>query len=770
MTYSVTNMQKTENFYLKALHWGIYLAVFTPLILYNQFISIFHFPKVLVFRTLVEIMLILFVLLILEKPSYRPNWKNPLLIAVSIFTGLYVLTSLTGLNPYRSFWGTLERMGGVFSFLHYWVFFVILISIFKNRSDWLKFLKLSVVAGFLSVLYAWGQYFDWQWFVGWQMTKLFGTMGNAALFAGYLIFIIFLALYFLLSKETSRNGRIFYGLVIILSVPALFLTAVRGSILSFLGAIFLLTLFILITSSNRRAKRGAVIFIIALIIFISVFWFSRYQPWVQENHYLQRITDISLQTKTVQTRLWAWQSAWQGWRERFILGWGPENFNLVFAKHFNPRFFEEFGSEDVWDRAHNVLLNTGTTMGLIGLLSYISIWILLLYYFIRALKNRTANRLTLGIFAAMLIAYLGHNMFIFDTFNSFLMLFAVLGFLNFLIIKPPVQDQKIETEERNSASKEKIKKYQKAALIISIPLIIFTVYRTAIVPVKANYAATRGIVYARFEEYYPKAFDYFRKSLNYNFVQGKYEIRHHLARAVFRMFSKGDDVEKFGVKEEDIVFAINEVYKNIETDSLDPIPYLYAARLNEFLSRIVEPEEAGKRLEEAERLIEKAGSLNDTNPYIYFELGQVRIFQGKFDQAIKFFDQGINLAPEAPYGYWYKGVTYLDIGEIEKGKENIAKAAELGYRGNISDIHRLLKIYVSLKDYPEIIKLYLRAIELEPDNVDHYTSLAAAYKENGQIDKAIEMARKAGEIDSNLKPEAEAFIRMLEAMRQQNNK
>jgi len=768
-------MDKTEKTYLKILRWSIFLCVFTPLILYPQFLSIFHFSKVIVFRSIVEIMLIFYVLLIIGNKKYRPNWKNPLLITVTIFTGLYVLTSITGVNPYRSFWGTLERMGGVFTFLHYWVFFVILVSVFNkgnvndmnkhaNDTNWMKLLKLCVIAGFLSILYAYGQHFNIEWFVGWQRTKVFGTTGNAALFAGYLIFVLFMAIYFLFQKEISKKGRIFYGLVLILGIPALFLTTVRGSILSFIGALFLLGIFGAIISKKKQIKISSLALLVLLLVLISVLWFCQYQSWVQENPYLNRMTDISLETRTIQTRLAAWQSAWQGWQERFWLGWGPENFNLLFAKYFNPMHYEGFGSEVVWDRAHNTFLNIGATMGIIGLLSYLSIFVVLIYYFIRAFRKKVVKKLTLGIFGAMLIAYVGHNMFIFDTFNSYLMFFIVIGYISFLSRKTS-SFAKATEDKQIAVDVDKIAGRRKVFVVILTIIVIFTIWKTAIVPAKANYAATRGIVYGRSEKHFPVAFDYFRKSLGYNAIQIEYEVRHHLARMVFRIFNKTENPEEFGVKKEDLYFALDEVYKNIRTDSLDPIPYLYAARLNEFISRVIQKqdvERAKEMLNETERLLKKAVCLNEKNPYIYFELGQVKIFQNKFEEAIKFFSQGISIRPEVELGYWYAGVTYLDIGEIEKGEEFINQAVERGYSKSVNDIHRLLRIYVPLKDYPAIIELYLEAIKLQPSNAQFYTSLATAYKENGEIDKAIEAAKMVGKLDPEKKAEAEAWIEMLE--------
>jgi O-antigen ligase len=748
-------MNETEQTYLKIIKWGLFLSVFTPLILYSQFLSMFNFSKVIVFRSIVEIILILYILLILDNPKYRPKW-NALLIAVTFFMAVYVLTSVTGVNFYRSFWGTLERMEGVFTFLHFWLFFLILVSIFKNKEDWLKLLRLAIVAGFLSILFAYGQYFKLgDFFVGWQHgSRIIGTVGNAALFAGYLIFILFLAICFLFRRDTSKKARIFYIIVLVLGIPALFLTAVRGSIISFLVGIFLLGIFNLINSKNLKIKQGTIIFIGLLLILVSIFWFSRNQSWVQENQYLKRITDISLETRTIQTRLSTWKSAWQGWQERFLLGWGPENFNLLFAKCFNPIHYQGFGSEVVWDRAHNVFLNTGATMGLVGLLAYFGIFGVLAYYFIRAFKIKKIRKLTLAIFGTMLLVYVGHNMFIFDSFNSYLMFFVVLGYLGFLF---GITDKKSEIEETKEI---KSAKPRTALLIILALIVIFTIYKTAIIPAKANYAATRGIVYGRSDKYFPVAFDYFRKSLSYNAIQTDYEVRHELARMVFAVFSKTDNPQELGVKEDDLVFALDEVYKNIKTDPLDPIPYLYVARLNEFLSRINQ-EKAKERLDKAEESLNKAKSLNEKNPYIYFELGQVYIFRGDFKKAIDFFDEGISLKPEVELGYWYKGVTLLTMGNIKGGEDFIRQAMERGFVKSVSDIYELLRVYVPLKNYPKIIELYLEAIKLQPTNAQLYASLATAYKENGEIDKAIETARKVGELDPKLKPEADAWINVL---------
>ena len=126
---------RSSELYLKLLRWGIYISLFVPLIIFSEFISPFHFGKAVVFRSLVEILVVVYILLLLVGgKKYLPRW-TPIVIAFTIFAGIYGLATLTAVDFKFAFWGTLERMGGLFSFLHFWVWFVILTSVFNNNAN-----------------------------------------------------------------------------------------------------------------------------------------------------------------------------------------------------------------------------------------------------------------------------------------------------------------------------------------------------------------------------------------------------------------------------------------------------------------------------------------------------------------------------------------------------------------------------------------------------------------------------------------------------------
>ncbi|MEK6878310.1 MAG: hypothetical protein AABY22_01810, partial [Nanoarchaeota archaeon] len=130
---SVMNRQSAQEPNLvKFLRFGIYLTAFVPLIIFKDFISPFHFGKVVVFRSLIEILATAYLILVLKDRSYLPR-KDKVFWSLFLFTLAFSLTTITSVLQYPSFWGSLERMGGLWTFWHYFVFFIILISVFTKK-------------------------------------------------------------------------------------------------------------------------------------------------------------------------------------------------------------------------------------------------------------------------------------------------------------------------------------------------------------------------------------------------------------------------------------------------------------------------------------------------------------------------------------------------------------------------------------------------------------------------------------------------------------
>src|SRR3989344_76307 len=127
----------------KFIRFGIYLTAFVPLIIFNDFISPFHFGKVVVFRSLIEILGVAYLLLVLRDRSYLPRIDR-IFWAFLLFVGAFTLTTATSILPYGSFWGSLERMGGLWTFWHYFLFYIILTSVLTKKEHWQKILNVTI--------------------------------------------------------------------------------------------------------------------------------------------------------------------------------------------------------------------------------------------------------------------------------------------------------------------------------------------------------------------------------------------------------------------------------------------------------------------------------------------------------------------------------------------------------------------------------------------------------------------------------------------------
>jgi O-antigen ligase/Tfp pilus assembly protein PilF len=743
---------ENSSLYVKILKWGIFISLFLPLVIFSQYISPFHFGKMIIFRILVELMAVFYFVLILMDKSYRPKW-SPLLISFSIFTALYFLTGVIGVDFYNSFWGSLERMGGIFSFLHFWVYFVILICIIKSKKDWNRVLKISVFVGFLSILFAYGQRLELgNFFVGWQHgERVIGTIGNPALFAGYLLFIIYLALLFLLKQETPIKEKGFFAAVILLGIPVLLMTAVRGAMISLAGTAIILIIFFILKSGNKKIKAGLVSALIIFVILVVGVWINKDKPWVKNISWLSRLTDISRNTDTVQTRLWSWSSAIEGWKDRPVFGWGPENFMYLHMKYFNSNLFTQMGSETIWDRAHNMVLEELSTMGVVGLLGYLSIFFIVFYLLIKRFKYGKISKIEFGVMSAMIIAYFGQNLFIFDTFANYFLFFLSLGYINFL--------SSGFSEEKNSEQEKITVQRTPSPLLITILLILAIVvgYQTGIKPAQANFACTRAILAGRDGDG-QKALAKYQEALNYKTPQGAYEIRHKLAAFVIQVV----DSQRQKNKDFDpalLHYAIKETEKNVEKYPFDTTPYLYVGRMYILLMS----KESGVG-EKAEEYIQKAIDLNPRNPRIWYEMGQAKLSQKKYQESYDSFKKALDLNPKVNLSWWFLSNVAFQLEKYDEAIYDAEKAIDLGYdsyKNSITDLMRLVAIYEKTGNYSKVLEYYIMAVEEQPQNPQVHASLAVAYAKMGQKEEAIKSALKAAELDPSFKEEAEQFIKSL---------
>jgi len=748
----VKNKESNKNFLVKFLRFGVYLTALVPLIIFKDFISPFHFGKVVVFRSLIEILSVVYLILVLKDCSYLPRRTN-IFWAFLFFTLAFSVTTVTSVLVYPSFWGTLERMGGLWSFWHYFLFYIVLISVLTKKEHWLYLLNITIFAGVLSAFYGFGQKTDIEFFVGsGDRARIFGTIGNAALFAGYQLFSVFLSLMMYLSSRSSQRYKIFYLFAFVVTSVAVLMTAVRGSLLGYAAGLIIFT-FLWTRHYKSRIGRASLKTLIGLIIFWGIFSliFSD-SPFVKNSGYLSRVTNLSFTAATVQTRFWAWEAGFKGLIDSpktILLGWGPENFNIPFSKNFNPKFFRGPGAETLFDRAHNMFIEVLVTMGIVGFLAYLSIFVTLFSSLRKFLKENDLVIYGIGLVSAT-VAYIIHNSFIFDTSANFIVFFTILGFVSYL----------------SSQNKKEELEISPGPIIRSSPIIgilgvffaflaLALIYKTNILPAKANYATTRAIVRS-WAGNFDGSIEKYKEALSYD-VPGKYEYRHRLAQ--YLVGTGGPSVKEKTVQDA-YKFTITEVEKNIEENQVDYLPYLYAARLNIMLGK----EDPNSPYNDA-ALDYSLKALNVSPTFIrtYYEVAQAYLNKKDYTKAVEYFQKAADLNPDAGISYAYLGAAKIENGDPVEGAKDLKRAIESAnpYYPREVDFQRLINAYLAVNDHEQIAWVFEQLIIISPGNPQHYASLATTYVTLGRIDDAVAMARKAAKIDSSFESDARVFLKSL---------
>lgn len=267
-----------EKICLIIIQWESYLILFLPLLVYRQTLYPYIFSKMIVFRILVEIISAAWLFLTIYNRNYRPMWHNPLITTSVIFMGFSSLTTLTSIDIGRSFWSSQERMAGLLTMLHFWLWFIILSSTFRYWKDWKKLIWISLICSLLVGLYGLGQNVGLQFLPKENNIRMSATLGNPIFLAIYSMLHVFLAGALIL-WERKRVWQFMAGVLLIFNLIIMFLTVSRGVTVVFSLTIFLFLIFVVFTSSSKRKKNIIISILVLSIIFILIgFFFLRPPP------------------------------------------------------------------------------------------------------------------------------------------------------------------------------------------------------------------------------------------------------------------------------------------------------------------------------------------------------------------------------------------------------------------------------------------------------------------------------------------------------------
>lgn len=750
----------------KSLEKYLYQAAFfltafvfvIPLFFSNDLMFLNITTKAFIFRSVVEVLALIFILLAFINKKYLPK-INIISGAVIIYSLYYIFSFLWSDNPSTSFWGNFERMEAGISQLHYLLFFIILISLFRQTKQWFLFFRTSLVVGFLAAFYALLQFFGVEignFVVYLYRDRVAGTLGNPIFYAAYILFQFFI-IFWLLLKDNNRRWRYFYYFSLVFQFIIFVLTKTRGAMIGLMAAallVFVLSFIFKQESKEKKAKKTALVFLIIFIL--GGLWFFRDTALIKSTPILSRYIDISLTTGTAKTRFWTWGSALKGWQEKPFFGWGVDNFSSAFNKHFNPRHFSGFGSEAWFDRSHNDPIDQLVMFGLVGLLLYLAVYFSLFFKIISKIIKNRGNYLEYALFLGVIAAYFIQNLFIFPTIVVLIMFYSVLAFIIF----------RLDNQEGFGEDKVNEKFLNSSKFILALLVLVFSavyfVHKINYIPYKSNKDLVRGIRLIDIDpqesgQRFASALEGVEKT-----PIGFFEVNIRIASLIIDKINYGEIDKKIFFSNYELIEPGMSAYADkMVGDSR------FVWILGKLYNTAYENSDQDRLyLNKAKALLERAYQFAPSRFELVYELVQTEIFLGNYDKAIALLENSLEKYPELGNLHWYLGTVYGLSDDLEKAKTSYEQAIFLGYKyeKNLTDLYRYGEFAAKSEDYNLVIDVYQKIFELKPDDYNLPAAIAVSFQELGNFEEAKKWAQIALDLNPNqeLKRELENFILMLE--------
>lgn len=598
---------------LKYCIWmGIYATIVIPFIVVNNMFFPYIVGKAFTFRIIVEIIFSLWLIIAIKYKEFRPklSW---IFISAGIFTLVLLLADINAVAPFKAFWSNFERMEGWVTIVHLFAYLLVLGSMLYAEKLWLWFLRANVFAAFILVITSLDSSTE---------TRFSGPLGNPIYISVYFLFIFFFTLVLWYKdilvrhladwssfKKVFLNSMFYIYLASsVLSFYAVYRTS-RGVLLGLIGGVLMAAILIALLEKEKKIIKyissGVVVIVVAVVL---IFLTSRNSDFVKNNPTLSRLAEVSWSNVNGQARQYVWPMAIKGFREKPILGWGQEGFNYVFNKYYDPRMYSQ---EQWFDRAHNASLDFLVAGGILGLLSYLSLFIFSL--FLLWLKKTSLSITERALLTGLLSGYFFQALFVFDNLVSYILFFTTLAYIHSRLVENRSQHRILDREIGDD--------YQNYILIpVVVILFGWIIYFVNIPAIKANTSLIKALQLIQMGRI-TESKNYFSQALSYGSL-GDSEIREQLlSNTVAVVQAKGVENK---IKNDFVNLTLTEAEKQI---SRVPNDARYQILTGSFLNNIGNPNLALP-------YINKAIELSPKKQTMHFELIRSLVYLKRFDEAL----------------------------------------------------------------------------------------------------------------------------------------
>ncbi|MDD5773264.1 MAG: O-antigen ligase family protein [bacterium] len=555
-------------------------------------------------------------------------------------------------------------------------------------------------------------------FLNWSVnfgSRGFGTLVNPNHFAGYLVLIFPLSLYYFCSKG-SKITKSVSGIFLVFIVSGIIISSSQGGILA-LGLSCAFFLYVSI-KNNILKKEDRINLIITAFIIIILNGFLYTVTRDKRESLSTRVSQImEEENPSIEGRLLNWSGTLLMIREKPFLGWGPGTYKDVFIK-YRPLEFNKFEpAEHPRLYAHNDFLQVISELGLSGFCFFVFLLIVLFRNINKSLKKENPLfYLTLGsIVIAGLVAGFFNTAF---TFHYFIMPSASLFWM---VLGMGLKES---TFEGPVVFKNKIK----PAYFILLPFLFWGLfyqirsYRGKSWNLKADRNLSRGLT--------DNAVNNLRQA---TYIDGENDMyRYSLSMQYLGSFFRTKGGEYLTLAREEMREAIK----------LNPFSGIYHYQMAQiYLNE--SPAALEKSIDEE---LNKAVELDPSYVRIYLLKAEWATEKQDLNEAIKIYKHIYEIEQgDKTNGYFSKNPNILSVynfmGRFYYEKKNLQKSVYF-YEKLITHLpekgalfNNLGALYLEMKDYKMAEEYFNKAISLEPENIEFHKNLAYTYKVNNEPDK-----------------------------------
>ena len=791
-----------------------YAAAFVPLIVFTQFLSPFHLGKVMVFRSGVEIMAVMYIALVLRDRSYLPR-PSRILWGCLAFTLAFTIATVTSVNPYVSFWGTLERMGGLWTFWHYVLFFLIAAGVLRSHLQWRKMLRATVLASLLAAVYGVLQRVGWPFVLGTggRGGRMFGPLGNEALFAGYEIVCVFLALTLLVDRlqnraedHPARDRRRGYlwaavgpGITVlsyVLFCRLAWKPPAAADTQTFVAAVPLLILFFwgvhkTITDAEERAwLPGAILLdIVAIVLTVTRGSFLglgvgllafgglyclRYPSRLAWKALITlgvlavalliifatplRHSDLLRQSIILRR---VTETSFRGYsgRDRYLAwkiglaGWRETPRTVLVGwgpETFNVPFSKRFDPYFYDNFSAQTFYDRAHNM-FVEVLVTMGLLGLAAYLFLYWGLVTAALKIR-GRPADAVFGIGLLSLVVAYTIHNFFIFDTSANFIVFFITLG-FTSFLIAPARQETPRPCPFAAFRLPVVGLIAVAAAVLIWHTNVRQSLANYGMTRAIVKS-WRGDFDGAVRGFQEAIASD-VPGKYEYRHRFAQYVIDALGNA----KITPEQEQVIrIAIREVQKNADESPMDYLPLFHLSRLHIMLGK---DNPTSPSNDEAIKYSQAVLKISPMFVRTYYELAQAYLNKKEFDQAVECFRKAAELNPKVGVSFWYWGMAELERGHVAESMRLIEESVAKGYGLTEVDYLRMAVALDRLGENNRLVGIFEALTKMFPAKAEHHANLGNLYARVGKKDLAVAEARRAAQLDPKLEPKVREFVQQM---------